>query len=528
MKREELPEKVRDRLSKIEAELGIRASVLRVYKGFFYAYSYENAISKSTGKSKSIVRYIGKLDANGSFMPVKSKPGKASLQEAAINPSLNAAIEGLRQRYIRIAISKERGAYNIYDVHDAKEPRYICTLDADGREIESPGTETEQAEESKQNNLDKIDMTILRCLSMNAKMPLNKIAKLAGTTTASVFYRKRALEKEYEIRYFAEADLYELKYSMYMCFIKFEENVPSAEALRIAFSKEPTVQLVLLTKGDYDVILYMLAKSSNDITNVIFRLRRGMLIDYKAQWYLTTYNDYYGYVPLRDEFFDLIEEEQVWQKSKDEPRKPKDKITYTEYIVLRELNTNGDSEFSEIAERYKLKPQAVQYAYHALKEKYKFITRMTMSMNNLPVKYNAVLFMNIKDMKAFQETRKNLMLNVIEEYVPSSKYLLEGDIELPYGVIFFAPIYKESEFSSLTNDLIDNVKGIEVRNAIITEVVIGRLCYRLFDNMYSMQYKRLVETYKLRTYKGLINYDDEQYEDIIYRERTMSEPTDSP
>ena len=528
MKREKLPENVRDRLSKIEADLGVRASVLRVYKGFFYVSSYENAISKITGKSKSIVRYLGKLDTDGNFVPAKFKTNAAGLQEAAINSNLNAAFERLKQHYVRISISKERGAYNIYDVHNVKEPKYVCTLDADGKEVEIQSSKIESAEEGKKDNIDKIDATILRCLSMNAKMPLKDIAKLAGTTAASIFYRKRALEKKYNIKYIAELDTYELGFSLFISMVKFEESVPDTETLMEVLSKESRVQLAVLTKGDYDIIMYIIAKNSDDIITAMYKLRKSQLAKYKSEWITTTYNNYYGYVPLRDEFFDIIEKEKVWRRSKEEPRKPKGKLTYTEYVVMRELNTNGDSEFAEIAKRYNLKPQAVQYAYHALKEKYKFITRITISMANLPIKYNAAIFIDVKDMDAFIKTRENLMLNVIEETYPTNKYALEGDINAPDGDIVFVPIYKEGSLPILIKDLRENIKGIEIKNVVILETFIGRFCYRFFDNMYSLQYKRLVESYKARTYKNLVNYDKENYESIIYREKDTTASLSAP
>ncbi|MEM0144124.1 MAG: hypothetical protein QXL94_09355 [Candidatus Parvarchaeum sp.] len=112
--------------------------------------------------------------------------------------------------------------------------------------------------------------------------------------------------------------------------------------------------------------------------------------------------------------------------------------------------------------------------------------------------------------------------------MPSSKYLLEGDIDSPDGVIFFAPIYKEGDMPILIKDLEENVKGIEIKSVIMFETFIGRLCYRLFDNMYSLQYKPLVERYKTKTYKGLINYDKENYENIIYRETDTTTSIFSP
>jgi hypothetical protein len=104
------------------------------------------------------------------------------------------------------------------------------------------------------------------------------------------------------------------------------------------------------------------------------------------------------------------------------------------------------------------------------------------------------------------------MFNVIEEKYPINKYIFGGDISLPSGFMFIAPVYSEGNLDYLRKDLITNVRGIGIDDLIITQVVVGRLCYRLFDNMYSMQYKPLVEKYKVRTYQGRITYDKEAFE----------------
>ena len=54
---------------------------------------------------------------------------------------------------------------------------------------------------------------------------------------------------------------------------------------------------------------------------------------------------------------------------------------------------------------------------------------------------------------------------------------------------------------------------------IMTDVIVGRLCYRLFDNMYSTQYKPLVERYKVKTYRKRVIYDkdlsEKENEEIV-------------
>jgi hypothetical protein len=76
----------------------------------------------------------------------------------------------------------------------------------------------------------------------------------------------------------------------------------------------------------------------------------------------------------------------------------------------------------------------------------------------------------------------------------------------------FISTHSESDTELIKRSLLNEVKGIEVDDLIIKEVIIGRLCYQLFDNMYSLQYKPLVEKYKIKTYSGRILYDKDQEE----------------
>ena len=511
MQRDKLPKLIRERIDALESELNKKLSVLRVYRGNYYIYSYERAISKARGKKGPIVRYIGKIDESGTFKEPRYKSAAPFPEQTGMNPKVRAAIDRLKAQNMEISVIPAKDAFYVYDIRFLEKPQCIGTIDSNGRMHGIIGKG--EAKAGKKKELDRADLAILRCLSMNARMPISTIAEIAGITPQAAFRKKAVLEKKYGIKYFAEVDLYELGYSMFMCFVKFDDMVPDTELLRSALSKEPRIQLAMLTKGSYDLIFYFIAKDSNDAVVSIYNLRKGALKDYKSTWYVGMYNNYYGYVPLRDEFFDIIEETKVWHRSKEEPTKPKKMMTQTEYLVLRDINTNGLSEFSDIAKRFNLKPQNVRYAYYALKEKYKFFTRITISIVNSSVKYNTILLVKINNMSTFQDTRKDLMLSVIEEKYPINKYILEGDISTPEGVMIIAPTYSESDYETIKGDLLNNIKGIDVDDLIIKEVIIGRLCYRLFDNMYSLQYKPLVETYKVKTYAGRIIYDKDQTEE---------------
>lgn len=513
MKKSDLPAAIKRALEELEHRLGRRLSVLKQHKGRYYVYSYMNAKDRNTGASRSLTSYVGTLTQEGEFAPPKRKEALVVSDSGNIGKEVKRTVKTLQEKYKSMAVVPVGNKLYLYNTEFPEEPHFIGMVEKDG-------TFLEHAYPAKgQNRLGEVDSGILRSLSMNSRLSIKRMADIAHTNTYTARSRKAALEKKFGIRYLAEVDLEELGYNQYICFIRFEGAIPGTETLRGALSKEPRIQMAALVKGKYDLIMYWVAKDNNDITMATYQLRQGPLKDYKAEWYISPYNNYYGYIPMRDEFFDMVEKDKVWYREKDEPRKPKGKMTYSEYVTLRELNTNGDSDFTEIAERFRLKPYNVQYAYRALKEKYKFIERMTLTMHSIPARYNAVFIMKIADMAAFQDTRKELMLNVIEERTPINKYILEGDISVPDGVIFIAPILSDNDLENLKVSLLNNVKGIEIEEMIMTDVIVGRLCYRLFDNMYSTQYKPLVERYKVKTYRKRVIYDkdlsEKENEEIV-------------
>ena len=120
---------------------------------------------------------------------------------------------------------------------------------------------------------------------------------------------------------------------------------------------------------------------------------------------VTTYVDKYGYVPLRDEFFELLKS-RVWQRTKETPRPSRGQLLKSEYAVLRELNSSGEASFSKIDKKYDLNKGNARYTYEKLKERRKYtyeeiadkkvLLRNTLTMDNLAVRYNTILIMEIQ------------------------------------------------------------------------------------------------------------------------------------
>jgi DNA-binding Lrp family transcriptional regulator len=175
-------------------------------------------------------------------------------------------------------------------------------------------------------DFDKIDESILMYLSMNCRIPLSALANKLGVTLQTVERRKAELEERYGIRYFASINYTKLGFSTYLTLVKFKEKKPSAEVLKEVLENEPRVQLAMVSTGVYDFILYILAEDNFIISNIIYKFTSDeRLKDYEADWNTTIVTDSYGYVPITDRFFDLLEKK-VWKRSKEVPRPASDSL----------------------------------------------------------------------------------------------------------------------------------------------------------------------------------------------------------
>jgi DNA-binding Lrp family transcriptional regulator len=197
-------------------------------------------------------------------------------------------------------------------------------------------------------------------------------------------------------------------------------------------------------------------------------------------------------VPLRDEFFDLLEE-RVWRRSKEQPRRLSNQVFLREFATLKELNSNGMIEFSEIDKKYGLKKGSAQYTYHKLLED-KMILRVTITMDRPPIKDMAVIMATQIDIGKINSNRKSWLTDIINEKdTPLNRYIFEGDIGSPYGVIYLAPIYEDGDLEELEKNILGLTKGITLESSIISKVIVGKLGYRKIDTTKTWLYERLTK-----------------------------------
>jgi DNA-binding Lrp family transcriptional regulator len=360
-------------------------------------------------------------------------------------------------------------------------------------------TESKEAAPTKKEiSLKDSDLKLLMALSMNSRMPVPKLAELAGLNEQTTYSRLKALEEKLGIKYLLEIDVEKLGYTRYLILIKFHDEVPSREEIEEAIKDESNIQFVAMTKGDYDVVMLVVNETPLKAYDDLLRLREKESISrYEGSWIFTDFAQTYSFIPLRNQFIENIIKEKVWHRSKEAPRPERNQLRQREFLLLKELNGNSNMNFASVDQKYGLNKGTSRYAYQALKER-GLIARPTISMTNLPIRYVGIILFSIMGYKVFAEKRYEHLMERIEYGKISNKYCLTGNIGAPVqGTIGFLPVTEDGYLDKITTNMEREFRGSIAKSLVITEMIIGELCYRRFDNTYSRHYRLLVELKKI-------------------------------
>jgi len=459
-----VPSAISKSLESLQEQIGNVTLVVK--NSNYYVYKTASYWDKKTKKVKSSSEYLGRITINGTFVQ-KSKTYPTALERA------KKIIEGL------------------------------------GGQVVMPLTPSDERTEEAQYSVEEItdvDRAILTGLSMNGRARMGAIGKLANISAQKAQRRIKTLGNQLGINYTVEVDLDNLGYIGFVAFIKFLDQYPSIEEIKKAFENEPLVQFCAMLKGEYDVMLYILTENNmrTAMYDRIDKIRMKALTGYNARWFITPVFGVDDFIPIRESFFELLKTERVWERSKERLRPLEGQMLVREYSILKELTLDGSKEFKTIDMEYKLEPGSARYSYHKLREK-GVIKRTTISMTKLPVKYTAMIMMERLKIDDAERTRNNLRRNLISyTNYPTNKYCLLLDIIEPDGVALFMPVFENNSLEDNLQELRHEVSGVNFKTLIITSIVLGSFCYRLFDNRYSLVHQELVKTGAIKAEKTVL------------------------
>ncbi|MDE1767836.1 MAG: AsnC family transcriptional regulator [Candidatus Micrarchaeota archaeon] len=452
-----LPERIQAALEKIKKSNKHYVDI-KVINGRCYVYESTSVWDKQSKSVKKITKYIGRITDNGTF--VRVSPRKPELSAAVLKKSLSEEIPVTD-------VAAQQAAFQGHDVR---------------------------------SGIGKYDIAILSALSADGRVTLSELGKAVGLSVSGTDWQRKNVESKYGVQYIAEINVSTLGFLSYVIEVKFENKIPSAEEIKDAFSVEPMVQLVMFTRGDFDLLLFVFVGSGGYISGKIYDLMRRAISNYDAEWYVVPAYVAQNFVPLRDQFFEILKE-MVWHKTKEAPRPKENQLLEREFVVLRELNMNGTMDFADIDKKYGFEKGRAQYTYHKLVSK-GILKRITINMANLPINYTGVIFVRIINAKDWESHRREILRFVIEEPdTPMNKYSMISDIGTPYGVMFVLPVFDEGDLEIGERGLVSVAGNIKIRSLVVTNIAVGSFCNRKLDKKLTNQYKILIDQYRLNPEK---------------------------
>ncbi len=425
--------------------------VLRVLNDRYYVYKDKGIWLKDKKTSKTLSEYLGRITEDGSYIT----------KELIARSDIGSAIKLIKSR---------------------------------GYEVTKLGEESIAAKRNKLNvAVDDIDLKLLMILSMNARIPMPRLAKLAGVKPSAAYRRVKALEKKVGIKYILEVNLLKLGYTPYVLFIKFEKTKPSIEELKTIVNKQPRIQFAAATKGDYDLIVYFIeADPINTFDYIYTLLTQTELKKYESIWSYEPFAEVYSFMPLKKEFFEQILATRQWQRSKETPKPSGRDLLRREQIVLSELNDNSAESFSEVDNKYGFARGTARYTYNTMVQK-GIIKRATITMQNLPLTYVGILQEVIVNGEETDKFRYRPLFDIIEYGDIANKYALVANMGNPFGSLFLLPVTYGGELDKAAHYLESETKGVTIKTSIISDIITGALCYRRFDKYLTRQYGLLVD-----------------------------------
>ncbi len=498
----EIPKRVKTTVDSLRKERNKYIAVMKK-RDNYYAYESTSIWDKDEKKVKSKMLYLGKIDDEGTFIPAKKRSG--SLVEhltSSFPKQIRDKISSLSERYTGISVSKiEDNTVYLNFINERGEKKFLGTLAEDGAFLnKSKEIETE----NKEYELGDVDKKILTCLSMNARMPLSRLAKMVGISHKSAYYRVRSLEKKFDVKYLCEIDITKLGYMAYLVFVKFEDGMPDITKLRSTIIKQHKIQLAGLLRGEYDLLLYIIDKDPLKADSELLRFRtEDVFKNHKSTWYLIPFDFTFSFVPLRKEF--------IKDTIKEGYRDLRSSYGTTGILSLRKLRLlealceNSCEAFNELDADLGFGKGTSRYIYHELREK-GIILRATINME-VAIKYIGIILRETVDATKLLESLPNIRKDIIESYNGIiNRYLLVGIIGAPAGIAYFLPAISNTEFD-INKEFIESIsKGSKFRSLVLTDILVGSFCFRRFDGTYSKVYESLAAS-GVKTWRSRIDYE---------------------
>lgn len=448
----DVPEKIKESLERLKKAYGARLE-LRYLNKRFCVFEATSKWDPEHGKPRKITKYLGWLEDDGLMVPARHRVKEGSIKE----------IERQYLEKLNELEEKERG-----------KERGMAVAATSG--------------------LSEKDIALVKVLSMNPRLTYHRMSEITSINAQSIPYAIRRLEKLLDIKYTMIIEPSKIGFFENIIFAKFLNGRPDMEVLKGVLEKEPRIQLALLTTGEYDLMIFCVAETNGRLADILYEVRNApTMADVESVWYTTPVAVDYGFTLLRKEFFNLLEK-RIWHRKKGGPRPTKSDLMLREFAVLKEMNEDSTISFSKIDEKYKLPVGSAKHSYEELfSTDVHAITLPTINIRKPNMRYIAVIKADILVASDFKSALMDLLQYIISDsdgVINKLTYYCVS--ETPNGMLFILPVFSEGTIDEVEKELRSLIKGIRIYSMIVSDVLVGELLFRKFDNYYSPPYYGLV------------------------------------
>jgi DNA-binding Lrp family transcriptional regulator len=349
-------------------------------------------------------------------------------------------------------------------------------------------------------NKQELKNKVLRLLSVDARISMQDLANQLGTTKANAYSIFNEVISEYGISFVPEISIDKLwkwefikkarlrtkrgiiadaveelpltGFGEYMTLIKFSGKKPSEEEIRKAVGDSYVPQFAAITKGDYDLMIYIIARSYEDAIQFTDTVNKSL-----GKYEMLAYTDRvwrcFGFFPLNNK---LIEQFDIFDTYKN---------------LLFGLNGSGRNTFTDIGKKFNQGPAQMLYAYDRL-AKTEILKRVTYFESKPKTQFNTVAMIRIKNGKNFEMGLCNWTLKLLKEYVDKeNECAFMCNVANPKGMMIISSFQTKTKAEKFFSGMRASIKGVDISMMQISNTLLGSLGLRDFDMRYTAQYKDL-------------------------------------
>ena len=313
---------------------------------------------------------------------------------------------------------------------------------------------------------------ILRELSESSRTSVTELAKQARCTRNTVVSNLESLERKFGLKYTIEFEPHLLGMIQNHVVTVKTEKTPEEDFVKSAFEEDNIAQLVTLTEGDFNLLIYASAASGNDYmqweTRLAVRLARYGAEVRSSQ--LVT--EHTGFVPLLSPSLEKCDVKKFG-------------IDDTDKKILVLLNENSRVGYNDIANLTGIGEDKVRYRFEKIC-KSGIIRRFTTIMTKPPRECNSFVMVNYsfspgvgRRMKAARE----YILNSDEQLSVENTFQIVAPVSGSYRsfmLVCFDDVEDIDKFRKTYSEIF-NKDNPRIISATVRKVIRGNLPLRALD-----------------------------------------------